>query len=102
MASESRDICTEIKNEADSLLSPLQSAGWVIASSEYDAEVMGSWNVELVQGKHSLRLVKDRSQFYLNGPSIESLQAVGLSGVFTAFAEFRRAVLKWVVGSSRV
>jgi hypothetical protein len=92
----------EIAKDAGSLISTPRVAGWILLEARYDAKTMGNWYVDLARDDLSLRLVKDRSQFFITGPPIEDLKVAGLGRVFDNFTEFQQAIVNWVIGSPRV
>jgi hypothetical protein len=93
------ELPIEIARDADSLISTLRARGWILLEARYDAKTMGNWYVDLTRGGLSLRLVKDRSQFFVTGPE---LKVAGLWRAFDDFAEFQQAIVNWVIGSSLV
>jgi hypothetical protein len=60
----------------------------------YDPETFGNWYVDLTRGDVTIRLVKDRSQYYVAGPT-ESIKAAGLWKSFAELNDFRDAVASW-------
>jgi hypothetical protein len=86
----------------DSLISTLRACGWIVLEARYDAKTMGNWYVDLTRGGLSLRLVKDRSQFFVTGPPATELKVAGLGRAFDGFAEFQQAVVNWAIGSPSV
>ena len=85
----------EIESEAGALFSELHAHGWVVIYSLYDAKVFGNWYVDLRRSGADLRLVKDRSQYLIEGPPFGELKAAGLWRAFEDLDEFRQAVINW-------
>lgn len=96
------NLPADIAREAGLLISTLQTAGWILFEARYDAKTMGNWYIDLTRDGHSLRLVKDRSQFFVTGPPAAELKVAGLWRAFDGFAELQQAVVKWAIGSSSV
>ena len=92
----------DIAREARLLISALQTAGWTLLEARYDAKTMGNWYLDLARDGLSLRLVKDRSQFFIDGPPVEELKAAGLWRAFEDFAEFQQVIVNWMIDSTRV
>jgi hypothetical protein len=89
------DLLIEVKTEAGALISELREAGWTISASRYDARIFGNWYVDLVRKGHTIRLVKDRSQYMIDGLSIKEVKAAGLWRAFNDLHEFQRAIVNW-------
>jgi hypothetical protein len=102
MPSDHDEPPIEIPRDADSLISTLRASGWILVEAHYDAKTMGNWYVDLSRGGLSLRLVKDRSQFFVTGPPVTELKVAGLGSAFDGFAEFQQAVVNWAIGSPSV
>jgi hypothetical protein len=96
------NLPADIAREAGSLISTLRTAGWTLLEARYDAKTLGNWHIDLARDDLSLRLVKDRSQFFVDGPPVQELKATGLWRAFEDFAEFQRVIVNWVIGSPRV
>jgi hypothetical protein len=92
----------EIAKDAGSLISTLRAAGWILLEVRYDAKTMGNWYVDFARDEVFLRVVKDRSQFFVTGPPIEDLKVAGLRRVFDDFAALHQAIVNWVIGNPRV
>jgi hypothetical protein len=102
MPSDHDEPPIEIARDAGSLISTLRASGWILLEAHYDAKTMGNWCVDLTRGGLSLRLVKDRSQFFVTGPPAAALKVAGLWRAFDDFAEFQQAVVNWAIGSPSV
>jgi hypothetical protein len=102
MPSDHYELPIEIAKDADSLISTLRASGWILVEAHYDAKTMGNWYVDLTRGGLSLRLVKDRSQFFVSGPPAVELRSAGLWRAFDDFAEFQQSVVSWAIGDRSV
>jgi hypothetical protein len=96
MSAQDQNLPARISAEAGNLLEKLRSAGWRITDSRYDDRVFGNWFVDLVHENQSMRIVKDRSQYSVDGPSYAELKAAYLQRVFDDFEEFSCTVMSWV------
>jgi hypothetical protein len=90
-----QDVPTQIARDVGSLLSELCASGWTISFSRYDPKIFGNWYVDLCRGDDTIQLVKDRSQYLLNGPSWKELESAGLAKAFDEGDKFQRAVVDW-------
>jgi hypothetical protein len=95
MVSGSGNIPVEVETEAGELIAELNSAGWTVSTSHYDAKSFGNWYVDLRRADLTLRLVKDRSQYMIGGPPTKTIKATGLWRAFDDLEEFRHAIVKW-------
>ena len=84
----------EVQSEAGALLADLRAAGWNAMASRFDEQIFGNWFVDLERDGRAIRLVKDRSQFMVDGP-IDELKAAGLFKAFDSLNSFREAVVAW-------
>ena len=90
---------TEVEEEVGALVSELIRAGWKLSGASYKPQMFGNWIVELQRDGSEIRLVKDKSQYYLDGPPRDELQTHGLWRAFIDLSEFRSSLLEWVVGA---
>ncbi len=60
----SSDLPQQIKDEIGPLISVFRVAGWMVNDCYYDSEAFGNWYADLTRGDVTIRLVKDRSQYY--------------------------------------
>ena len=95
-------LSADIARETGSLISTLRTAGWTLLEARCDAKTMGNWHIDLARDDLSLRLVKDRSKFFVDGPPVEELKATGLWRAFSDPAKFQEAVLKWALNGPSV
>jgi hypothetical protein len=95
MVSASGNIPVEVETEAGELIAELHSAGWTVSTSRYDGKSFGNWYVDLRRADLTLRLVKDRSQYMVDGPPTNEIKAAGLYRAFDDLEEFRHAIVKW-------
>jgi hypothetical protein len=101
MTNDAETLPPEIVTEAGELISELRSAGWTVEGSQFDAKVFGNWFVDLRRASRTLRLVKDRSQFMVDGPSMQQKKDAGLWRGFGSFEEFHEAIKDFAVIGSR-
>ena len=99
MSTHDENFAPGIEPEARALISELRAAGWIVSASNYDSKSFGNWWVDLHHTGHVIRLVKDRSQYMIDGPQTEAIKAAGLWKAFDNMAEFRHAVIKCAVNS---
>jgi hypothetical protein len=97
MLSAGASVPREIEREAGGLLADLQNAGWNTVASLFDASFFGNWYVDLDRNGRCIRLVKDRSQYMITGPSTQEIKDVGLWRAFDDYEEFRRMVSVWAM-----
>jgi hypothetical protein len=93
-AERSSELPEQIKEEIGPPISLLGVAGWVVNDCYYDPKSFGNWYVDLTRGDLTIRLVKDRSQYYVSGQA-ESIKAAGLRKAFNDLNDFREAVAAW-------
>ena len=91
-------LCPEVRAETGAILADLSAAGWSVTASRYDAPVFGNWFVDLERDGRAIRLMKDRSQFMVDGPTDE-IRAAGLFKAFEDMGIFREAVVVWTTAS---
>ena len=87
----------KVEIEVGPLISELGAAGWTVFSSRYDAHFFGNWYVDLRRADLAIRLIKDKSQYMIDGPSSDEMKAAGLWKAFDDLEEFRHAVAKWAI-----
>lgn len=88
------ELDPEVRAEVGALIADLRTSGWRVVGSRYDAPSFGNWFVDLERDGRVIRLVKDRSQFMIDGPANE-LRAAGLWKAFDRLSTFREAVVAW-------
>ena len=59
-------------------------------------EDIGNWFVNLHRDGIIVRLVKDRSQYFVDRLPAENIKAAELMGAFNNLPEFQEAVVKWL------
>jgi hypothetical protein len=99
MLSGDQDLPVVVETEAGALISDLREAGWTVSGFRYDANYFGNWYVDLFRAGLTIRLVKDRSQYMIDGPPSEEIKAAGLWRAFDDLEEFRRAIIKWATNA---
>jgi hypothetical protein len=102
MPSDGDDLPVEIARDADGLFAAMRTVGWTVVRFSYDAAVMGNWQVGLLRGGHSLQIVRDKSQFFIEGPPAEELKAAGLWRAFDDSTKFCDAVAHWALNKPQV
>ena len=80
----------KIKREINGPISDLLEAGWTVHSSIYSEKSFGNWQVILRQGEDQISLVKDRSQYAIDGD--EHLMTPDFRKSFESLPEFESAV----------
>lgn len=80
----------KIKREIDGPISDLLETGWTVHSSIYSAKFFGNWQVILRRGEDQVLLVKDRSQYAIDGD--EHLMTPDFRKSFESLPEFESAV----------
>jgi hypothetical protein len=85
----------KVEKEAGLLLAELRAAGWQVTASEYDHSAFGNWSVNLQRDGVVMRVLKDRSQYLVDGLPAEALKAAGLWRAFDSLDEFQIAVTQW-------
>ena len=85
-------IAAEISSDIGPLIEQLEELGLRVEGSRYDAKSFGDFYVDFLGSRGSFRVVRDRSQYYLDG-DIERLKELGLFKAFDSRDEFSVAVL---------
>ena len=80
----------KMKREINGPISDLREAGWTVVSSIYASNVFGNWQVILRSGEDQISLVKDRSQYAIDGD--EHLMIPDLRRSFQSLPEFESVV----------
>ena len=86
----------EVAQDIGPFLSQLAKFGYQLTDSRYDSQSFGNYYVDLLAGKTSLRIVRDRSQYYIDTKSTDQLRKSGMLRAFDDRAAFERAVLEWL------
>jgi hypothetical protein len=84
-----------VAEDIGSLLAQLLSIGFSVLESEYSASDFGNYHVDLQRGSVSLRLMRDRGQYLIDGP-VSRLKALGLFQAFNLQEEFAEAVFTYI------
>jgi len=84
-----------VAREVLSIIERLLEKGWQVSSHRYDPKSFGNWYVDLVRLGLEIRVVKDRSQFFVTGPSMDDLQGAGLGHSFDDPERFRQVLIAW-------
>jgi hypothetical protein len=96
-----KELPVEIRDEMEALISMLLGRGWSLVSIFYDAKCFGNWHIDLRNGGSTLRLVKDRSQYMIDGSELDELKAAGLFQAFDGLKEFRTAIINWLASADQ-
>jgi hypothetical protein len=86
----------EVAEDIGPFLSQLAEFGYQPTDSHYDSQRFGNYYVDLLAGKTSLRIVRDRSQYYIDAKSTDRLQESGILRAFDDRRAFEQAVLEWL------
>jgi len=95
-----KELPAEVRDEIEGLVSSLLDRGWSLVSTSYDASCFGNWHIDLRNCGSTLRLVKDRSQYMIDGSEVDELKAVGLFRAFDGLQEFRNAITNWLASAN--
>jgi hypothetical protein len=95
MPEENSPLPAELVAEIPVLIPYLLQAGWEIFEFRYEPETFGNWYVDFFRSSRNIRLVKDRSQYFVNAPKAD-LEAAGMSHVFTNATEFQQSVIEGI------
>jgi hypothetical protein len=77
-----KELPVEVRDEMEGLVSALLERGWSLVGTSYDANCFGNWQIDLRNGESTLRLVKDRSQYMVDGSELDELKVAGLLRAF--------------------
>jgi hypothetical protein len=88
------DLPSELE-EVREASSYLIGRGWKICGHRYDQQAFGNWYIDFCRQSQTIRLVKDRSQYFVEGTADE-LKVAGLRKAFNVVEEFQQAVIAWV------
>jgi hypothetical protein len=86
----------EIVADLGELLVELEADGVQATSGEYSRESFGNYTVEFRSNKGLFRVVRDRSQYYIDGPSQDQLLPLGLWRAFNDLETFSEALHGWL------
>jgi len=95
MPDSDKSLPSEIKMEVGKLISRLSTAGWVVSDCRYDPKAFGNWYVDLSRDRLTIRLTKDRSQYFVDRLPAEELKDAGLWRAFDNVEEFQNAIIQW-------
>ena len=101
MVSDFERVPRKVASEINNILMELLQSGWQVFDYRYDSQSFGNWCVQLVRKDLSIRVIKDRSQYFLDGPSKNELGGTDLERTFDERTEFRRALAHWAVNSTQ-
>ena len=89
MTQGSGNLPIELEAQAVAMISSLREAGWTVSACFYDADHFGNWYTDLCHAGLTIRLAKDRSQYFISGPT-EEIKAAGLWRTFDSLDEFQK------------
>ena len=91
------NVAEQIQEDAGPLISKLLASGWTLVESRYSPESFGNWYVDLRNRTTQFRIAKDRSQYVVNGPSIDELKSAGLWKAFDSWDELCPLLERWAL-----
>jgi hypothetical protein len=97
MSIDSNDLPNETDEEIGSLIQQFHAAGWSLAASSYEASSFGNWYVDLARDGVTIRLVKERSRYFVDDVPRDVLEPAGLWKAFDRLDEFTNAVTAWAL-----
>ena len=86
----------EILSDIGPLVSRLAEFGYEPTGSLYSPESFGNYYIDLNAGQRWLRIVRERSQYYVDTASKEQLRKAGMFRAFDDRSAFERALLEWL------
>ena len=90
------EIPKEVAKDIGPFLNQLAGFGYEVYDSRYDARSFGNYYVDLCAGEVWLRVVRDRSQYYIDTRSTDKLREDGMLRAFDDRKAFERVVLAWL------
>ena len=90
------EVAKEVWRDIGPFLRRLAEFGYEPTDSRHDSKSFGNYYVDLLAGKSWLRIVRDRSQYYIDAKPTDQLKATGMLRAFDDRDVFERAVLKWL------
>jgi len=89
---------TAIATDLEEALPLLGAAGFVVQSSDYDADAFGNYVAEFVAPHAHYRIIRDRGQYILDGPQ-EILEPHDLWRAYDSKADFIRVLTAFISDS---
>ena len=89
-------IPTEVASDIGPLLARLAELGYHPTGGSYSPESFGNYYVDLTKGKNWLRIVRERSQYFIDTTSKEQLRTSGMFRAFNDRDSFEQALLQWL------
>lgn len=96
MPEHPNQLPTEIQAQLRRLIPVLSKLGWELTEARYMPLVFGNWGVKFEKLDLSFTVIKDRSQYMVDGVDIEKLKAAGLWRAFDDLNEFEDAIIAWL------
>lgn len=100
MHPELRKLPARVNREILLIIHELLEIGWQISFVRYDPRSFGNWYVDLIRPNSDIRVVKDRSQYFATGPSLNELQRAGLGNSFDDPQQFRQTLAAWAAAQA--
>jgi len=91
-------IPAEVASDIGPLLDQLAELGYQPTDSRYSPESFGNYFVDLVSRDSVLRIVRDRSQYFIESALSEELRQAGMFRAFDDRTTFGNALLGWLRG----
>jgi len=85
----------EVSTDLGDLLSELESMGAKVESARYDPGSFGNFEICLAAPRGAFQITRDRSQYMLQGPSRQELEAADLWRAFDRKEEFSALLVAW-------
>lgn len=96
MPEHPNQLPTEIQAQLRRLIPVFSKLGWELTEARYTPQIFGNWYIKLAKRDLSFTMIKDRSQFMVDGVDIEKLKAAGLWRAFDDLNEFEDAIIAWL------
>jgi hypothetical protein len=90
----------DIVRDIGDLICRLEALGFNPQASAYDPQVMGNWYADFSGSKRSVRIIKDRSQYFVEGDRKE-LEPFGLWRAFNDPRELEKKMISWLAEDTR-
>ena len=85
---------TEITQAIGPLLEQLGELGYRVTESRYEPDSFGNFYVDCQGRKGAFRIVRDRSQYFLDG-NVEDIKERGVFKAYNSVTEFSAAALQY-------
>jgi hypothetical protein len=95
MADQKNFLPAELETELSIGIPFLLERGWEIFEFRYEPQTFGNWYIDFFRSDLTIRLVKERSQYSVEGNAGE-LRSTGMWRVFMDATEFQQAIIDWI------